>query len=353
VIRFGSARSAPLGFSHRKGSITFAHPGRDRGRIPAQFCWSGRATLIEVFAETFTPQARPLSEVVVVVCFILASSASASNAALGHAAKDWQLLWEPAQVVNGSPILFKVVPPVQLESLAGTWMDHQVFFSFDPRAQLWFGIAGVSLETPAGQFALTLRGKTPAGHELSFVGRLAIRKGRYRQIVLQVPKQFTEPTPEQREQIRQEQVLKQEVFSRIDPQREWSGAFLPPVRASITDVFGTARVFNGATESLHTGLDYGVPSDTPVVALNNGTVLLARPLFFEGNCVVLNHGQGLLSLYMHLSKMEVKEGDHVLRGQEIALSGGTGRATGPHLHVAVRWEGIYLNPATLLSLPFP
>ncbi len=289
----------------------------------------------------------------VLVCLILVSSSRASNPTVGHAAKDWQLHWEPARVVNGSPILFKVVPPVRLESLAGTWLDHEVFFSFDPHGKLWFGIAGVSLETPAGKFALTLRGKTTAGQEVSFVERLTVAKGRYRQIVLQVPRQFTEPTPEQREQIQQDQALKREAFSRIDPNREWSGGFLPPVRASITDVFGTARVFNGATQSLHMGLDYGVPSDTPVVALNSGTVLLARPLFFEGNCVVLNHGQGLLTLYMHLSKMEVQEGDHVLRGQEIALSGGTGRATGPHLHVAVRWQGIYLNPATLLSLEFP
>jgi murein DD-endopeptidase MepM/ murein hydrolase activator NlpD len=90
-----------------------------------------------------------------------------------------------------------------------------------------------------------------------------------------------------------------------------------------------------------------------VVALNRGTVLLARPLFFEGNCIVLDHGQGLLSLYMHLSRLDVKEGDQVAKGQEIALSGDTGRATGPHLHIAVRWQGIYVNPATLLTLRLP
>jgi murein DD-endopeptidase MepM/ murein hydrolase activator NlpD len=110
-------------------------------------------------------------------------------------------------------------------------------------------------------------------------------------------------------------------------------------------------VFNGNTQSVHQGLDFGVPAGTPVAALNAGTVLLAQMLFFEGNCVVLDHGQGLLTIYMHLSKIEVKEGEQVKRGQQIALSGGTGRASGPHLHVAVRWQGVYLDPATLLSLP--
>jgi murein DD-endopeptidase MepM/ murein hydrolase activator NlpD len=82
-------------------------------------------------------------------------------------------------------------------------------------------------------------------------------------------------------------------------------------------------------------------------------VLLARDLFYEGNCVVLDHGQGLLTLYMHLSEFKVHEGDKVERGQLLGLSGGTGRATGPHLHVAVRWQGVYLDPATLLALQLP
>jgi murein DD-endopeptidase MepM/ murein hydrolase activator NlpD len=80
---------------------------------------------------------------------------------------------------------------------------------------------------------------------------------------------------------------------------------------------------------------------------------LARPLYFEGNCVVLDHGQGLLSLYLHLSEIKVKEGERVERGQVLGLSGATGRATGPHLHIAVRWQGVYLNPAALLALRVP
>jgi len=126
-----------------------------------------------------------------------------------------------------------------------------------------------------------------------------------------------------------------------------------PATAPISDVFGTQRVFNGKTQSSHLGLDFRVPSGTPVAAMNAGTVLLARPLYFEGNCVVLDHGQGLLTIYMHLSEFKVKEGEQVARGQEVGLSGGTGRATGPHLHVAVRWQGTYLDPAVLIKLPLP
>jgi murein DD-endopeptidase MepM/ murein hydrolase activator NlpD len=76
-------------------------------------------------------------------------------------------------------------------------------------------------------------------------------------------------------------------------------------------------------------------------------------LYFEGNLVVVDHGQGLQTLYMHLSELKVKEGDRVRRGQVIGLSGGTGRATGPHLHVAVRWQDTYVDPSALMRLHLP
>jgi len=260
--------------------------------------------------------------------------------------------WQPARPVNGSPILFRVKAPLNLSSLSGKWLDHDVFFSFDQKNKTWFGIAGVSLETHPGKYSLVVTGET-AGQQVSWQKMIRIGKGKYRQIAVNVPKQFTEPSPEQLTEIKEEQTLKHETFARTAAEREWSGDFLPPVKAEISDVFGTERTFNGETQSVHQGLDYAVPTGTPVDALNRGNVLLARPLFFEGDCVVLDHGQGLMTIYMHLSKVEVKEGEQVNRGQQIGLSGGTGRATGPHLHVAVRWQGIYLDPATLLKLNLP
>jgi murein DD-endopeptidase MepM/ murein hydrolase activator NlpD len=164
---------------------------------------------------------------------------------------------------------------------------------------------------------------------------------------------FTEPNPEQQKQIEEGQQVKKDYLNRVTPEREWSGTFTAPADAAISDVFGSQRVFNGKTSSPHLGLDFRVPNGTPVEAMNDGTVLLARPLYFEGNFIVLDHGQGLLTIYMHLSEFKVKEGDHVKRGQVIGLSGGTGRATGPHLHVGVRWQGTYLDPASLVRLRLP
>lgn len=268
-------------------------------------------------------------------------------------AADFSVRWQPTRLVNGSPVVFRVTSLQGLKSLSGKWLEHEVFFSPDPRGKVWYGIAGASLETRAGKYPLDLKGVTANGKELSLQKRIAVGRGKYHSIVASVPKQYTEPNAEQLQRIDQDKTLKQHTFARVTPEREWTGDFHPPVKAQISDVFGTSRTFNGRVQSVHQGLDYAVPEGTPVAALNSGTVLLAQGLFFEGNCVVLDHGQGLLTLYLHLSKIEVKEGEHVTSGQKIGLSGGSGRATGPHLHVAVRWQGIYLNPATLLSLQLP
>jgi len=270
-----------------------------------------------------------------------------------HVTPHWTLRQQPVRLVNGSPVLFRVTPPARLESLSGKFLDHDVFFWFDTKTRAWYAIAGASVETHPGKYTLVLQGKTANGKELSFEKAIAVGSAKYKSISVTVAKQFTEPSAEQLHEIDEDKAFKQQAFAHVNPEREWSGNFQPPVTAPISDVFGTARVFNGQTQSVHQGLDFGVPSGTPVDALNKGVVLLARPLFFEGNCVFLDHGQGLLTIYMHLSKIEVKEGDPVKRGQEVGLSGGTGRATGPHLHVAVRWQGVYLDPAVLLRLNLP
>jgi murein DD-endopeptidase MepM/ murein hydrolase activator NlpD len=268
-------------------------------------------------------------------------------------AKPWAIRWQPAQLVNGAPIVFEIAPPVRLTELSAKWLGHQVWFSYDAASKAWYGIAGVSLETRPGSYALDLTGTTSRATQISFTRKMLVQAAKYPSIKVTVAKRFTEPSKAQLERIHQDSSVKQDVFQHTNPDREWSGKFLAPVVAPVSDVFGTRRTFNGKVQSMHQGLDYGVPTGTPISAANAGIVLLAGPLYFEGNCVVLDHGQGLLTLYLHLSEIKVKQGERIAAGQEIGLSGGTGRATGPHLHFAVRWQGVYLNPATLPTLQLP
>jgi murein DD-endopeptidase MepM/ murein hydrolase activator NlpD len=291
--------------------------------------------------------------IILAVCLFFLSTTPQARAA------NWTVRAQPSRLVNGSPVLFQVKTPARVESLSGSWLGHEVQFSFDAKSRTWYALAGISLETTPGSYPLELTGEKSSGTEadkkITFSRKLGIGRGKYPRIKvnLSVESKFTEPSPEQVKQIEEGQQVKKDYLNRVTPDREWTGEFITPADAAISDVFGSERIFNGKTSSPHLGLDFRVPSGTPVDAMNDGTVLLARPLFFEGNFVVLDHGQGLLTLYLHLSEFKVKEGDRVKRGQEIGLSGGTGRATGPHLHVAVRWQGTYLDPAQLIKLRLP
>lgn len=274
----------------------------------------------------------------------------------GFAATTWTVRAQPAKLLNGAPVLFQVKAPARLEALTATWLGHQIAFSFNPTTKTWFALAGVSIETTPGQYAIELKGERGGRKSpLTFVRKFAVGRASYPRIKveLKVEKKFTEPNPEQLAQVEEAKKVKADYLNRVTPDREWNGAFAAPATAAISDVFGSQRIFNGVAQSPHLGLDFRVPSGTPVLAMNDGTVLLARFLYYEGNFVVIDHGQGLLTLYLHLSEFKVKEGDTVKRGQEIGLSGGTGRATGPHLHAAVRWQGTYLDPQRLIKLPLP
>jgi murein DD-endopeptidase MepM/ murein hydrolase activator NlpD len=268
----------------------------------------------------------------------------------------WTIHSQPTRLLNGAPVLFQVKPPAKLDSLTGTWQGHELTFSYSPSSKLWFALAGVSFDTKPGVYTLELNGtaairKTP----LKFNRTFSVARAHYPEIKVElaVEKKFTEPNPEQQTQIAESVKVKQEYLGRVTPDRGWNGNFSAPVEAATSDVYGSRRIFNGVAQREHQGLDYRVHTGTPVAAMNDGTILLARFLYFEGNCVVIDHGQGLLTLYFHLSELKVKEGDPVKRGEIIGLSGGTGRATGPHLHVAVRWQGTYLDPARLLQMSLP
>jgi len=293
---------------------------------------------------------RPRFHSWLLIAAVLMSLAERSPAATPDR---WKLTQQPVRVVNGAPILFRVTTPTPVRTLSGKWLGHEISFSFDEVQKTWFALAGASLETKPGVYPVELSGETVAGTPITYQQGISVQLQRYPRAILKVPGRYTAPSPEELHQIEEDKEIKAQAFQTLSPSREWKGSFTRPVQAEISDVFGVQRAFNGKVQSTHQGLDFRVPPGTPVAAVNRGRIVLARPLFFEGNCVVIDHGQGLLTLYLHLSKFLVREGDTVEKGQPIALSGGTGRATGPHLHLAVRWQGVYLNPAGLLSLRLP
>ena len=263
------------------------------------------------------------------------------------------LQWQPHTLTNGSPVLFEIKASAKVGAVSGMWMGHSVSFFRSSTNKKWYGLAAIPLTTKPGPYELRVTETLASGRTLELVRKIRVSNAPYPKITVKVAKKFTEPSPDQLTAISADKGLKAKTFETVTTDRLWAGQFIAPVSDPVSDIFGTARVFNDQVQSRHQGLDFAAPPGTDVHAINSGVVILARPMFFEGNCVVIDHGQGLLSLYLHLSAFKVKEGDHVQTGETIALSGGTGRATGPHLHLAIRWQGIYLSPAILLKIQVP
>lgn len=121
-----------------------------------------------------------------------------------------------------------------------------------------------------------------------------------------------------------------------------------PCRGRISGVYGSQRILNGEARAPHLGLDVAVPTGTPCAAMGAGRVLLAEDLYFTGHTLLLDHGHGVVSLYAHLSRLDVAVGDMLARGQVFGATGATGRVTGPHLHLGLNWLATALDPRPLL-----
>jgi murein DD-endopeptidase MepM/ murein hydrolase activator NlpD len=256
--------------------------------------------------------------------------------------------WTPAVVVAGSPELFRVTVP-GATSVEGEWLGRKVEFfrGRDPNA--WVAFAGVDVEAPTVPSICRIIAHTAKG-DIDLSQTIEVHVAHYRTGFLKVAPGFVEPSPQAFAQIQEEIKLKDQVFSSSAATPLWTTSFRPPVSAPPTDSFGTRRMFNGKLASIHKGMDFRAATGTPVKAGNSGVVVLAQPLYYEGNCVVIDHGLGLYTLSMHLSRVDVRVGQTVATGDKLGLSGATGRVTGPHLHWAVRWQGAYLDPAKVLQL---
>jgi len=264
-------------------------------------------------------------------------------------AQDSAILLTPAVVAAGSPELIRVAA-ADAADVDGDWLGRKLEFFRGRDGRTWFALAGVDVEAPAGSSTLSITVRLASGALHDLTRTVKIHPAHYRTSSLTVSPEFVEPGPEALKQIEADNQLKAKVFAVSAPQPLWAGSFHAPVTAPPTDSFGTRRMFNGKLASIHKGMDFRAATGTPVHAGNSGVVVLARALYYEGNCVIVDHGLGLWTISMHLSRIDVKEGQHVATGELIGLSGATGRVTGPHLHWAVRWQDAYLDPAKLLRL---
>lgn len=207
----------------------------------------------------------------------------------------------------------------------------------------WRALVGVDLETKPGRYDLIVR----VG-EAVFHHPLVVQPRTFPTRRLTVDPDLVHPPPEMEARVEREARRLRELWDHPVPERLWTRPFVAPVPDSANSAFGTRSVYNGESRSPHTGADFLSPAGRPVKAPNAGRIVLAEPLYFTGNTVIIDHGLGLFSLFAHLSEIDVKMGDTVTVGDVVGKVGATGRVTGPHLHWTVRLNGARVDPLSLL-----
>jgi hypothetical protein len=263
------------------------------------------------------------------------------------------VFWQPNELQPGSVNFLTVELNRTATKVSGQFLGKDLLFFYSGKARVWYSLAGVDVEIKPGTYDLRIRAAVSGGRMARTVKPVEIGTVTFRSGDVNVPENFVKPDQASEKKIAADQKLKDRTFAHFIATPQWSGDFVKPVEAPSTDSFGMTLIFNEELTSEHRGTDFPIKQGSPVVSSNSGTVVLARELFYEGNCVVLDHGQHFFTIYMHLSKIQVREGQKVRKRQRLGLSGATGRVTAPHLHMGVRWEGSYIDPTKLFTLTLP
>ncbi len=257
---------------------------------------------------------------------------------------------DPAPLVRGTVgvITVRPAPGDSVAPPAGRAADEPLHF--EPAAGGGFAaLIGVPIEGPDTIVVSLFPAGGAEGDSATVTLRVAA--GSYRRERLSVAPRYAAPDSAARVRIVEEIAKARSLSERAhETPRLWSAAFLPPRGGRVTSPFGAARVLNGDVQSRHLGTDFAGAVGAPVRAANAGVVALVGHFYLGGTVVYLDHGDGLVTGYFHLSRAQVAEGDTVARGQIIGRVGRSGRVTGPHLHWIARYGRITVDPMSLLRL---
>ncbi len=262
---------------------------------------------------------------------------------------------EPTQ---GSLLLLELRTATQpVTAIKATWDSREIPFWQEPKPNekspaVWRALLGVDLELKPENYALTLAAKTESTEEIPCSATIDVKEGKFATESLKVAPNFVEPNPEQLARAEAERQRLRAIFATITPDRLWDGTFHYPLTGVTTGGnFGKRRILNGKAGSPHGGVDFPAPAGTPVYAAQRGRVVLAEPLYFSGNTVIVDHGLGLYTFYAHFESISVQPGELVDTGALLGKVGATGRVTGPHLHWGATVNRARTNPLQLISLP--
>ncbi len=249
---------------------------------------------------------------------------------------------KPKEVIPGDVFII-MVETVGTMSAEAEFLGNKIHL-YPVRENQLLAMVPVDIDTAPAKYNVSIT----AGVD-RYKTEITIRRHEFTTIKLTLPEEKVTLSPEDEERAAREA----ELLNKIWPENTtpaWNGRFRSPIDTAVSTAFGVKRIMNEKKTSVHKGTDFQGETGAPVKAINAGTVVLTEDLFFGGNTLIVDHGMGLYSIYMHLSMFSVSTGEKVSKSQVIGSVGSTGRASGPHLHMSVRLNGFSINPESLFKL---
>jgi len=259
--------------------------------------------------------------------------------------KGLEVDFSDSRLAQGELALVHLKGPVSGAPISGNFKGGETIIVKSKKGRGAWAIVAADLESePSTYYIIFKKGEKKISTSLRIVS------GEFGTDRITLPPEMVEFDKKTLARIKREKETLNAVLAASSKRRLWSGPFIMPLKGRISGAFGQRRILNGSPRSPHGGLDIAAPAGRPIVAAGGGRVAYVGKFFFYGNFVVLDHGLGLSTLYAHMSSTLVKKGQLVKVGQPLGRVGATGRATGPHLHFAVRVGKARVSPTGFIGL---
>jgi murein DD-endopeptidase MepM/ murein hydrolase activator NlpD len=252
-----------------------------------------------------------------------------------------EIVLEPKRVGPGDIMVVSVKNVAG--PLEGTFRGKKLYFNSIKNN--YEAVVGIDLYLEPGEYDLAIK-----SNGVALDRTVLVSKKKYPLQRLTLPKDMVELSPETEARVEQDQKKTASLWP-VDSARIWKGNFINPLPGKkIGTKFGVRRLINKIPKNSHSGVDVTAEEGEPVLAPNDGVAVLVEEQFYSGNSVILDHGQGIYTMFFHLSKANVRVGQAVLKGDVIGLVGSTGRSSGAHLHWGARIQGARVDPLELIQL---
>ena len=258
--------------------------------------------------------------------------------------------WLPSKIEQGDICVVNVLVAKGIRSLTGEFQGKDLSFYKVKKGRLFRTLIGIDMETDPGTYQLVISAKSRSGKTVKGRYRIRIKERDFGEQRITLPEEMVELDEDTLKQVEDEEKKVKEIWTKERSDRLWRGKFIKPLDGEVISPFGVRRILNDLPRNRHSGVDLEAGMGEEIRSSNAGIVVLVDELYFSGKSVVVDHGRGLYTMYFHLSRIDVEEGQRVKKGEVLGLAGSTRRSTGPHLHWGVRLHDARVDPFSLLKL---